>query len=80
MTRRNKLLGTTAMPDIGAEAPKIEDDLNGAIGAASGESAIEPEPAPEAPEIQPTGSFPSIADAYADMSEPPPIPPVRTFG
>jgi hypothetical protein len=30
MTRRNKLLGTTAMPDLGVEAPKIEDDLNGA--------------------------------------------------
>ena len=30
MTRRNRLLGATAMPDIGAEAPKIEDDLSGA--------------------------------------------------
>ena len=78
MTRR-KLLGTTAMPDLGAEAPKVEDDLNGAIGAAAGESAGEPgpEPAPEAPEIQPAGSFPSVDDAFADMSKPPPAPPIE---
>ena len=43
MTRRNKLLGTIAMPNIEGEAPKIEDDLNGAIGAASGESEAEAE-------------------------------------
>jgi hypothetical protein len=53
-------------------------DLNGAIGAVVGESAIEPEPL-EKPEIQPAGNFPSFQDAIADMSEPPPAPRVQLF-
>jgi hypothetical protein len=53
--------------------------LNGVIGAAAGESGIEqePDPAPDAPEIQPAGDFPSIEDAFADISEPPPAPPIQ---
>jgi hypothetical protein len=52
-----------------------DHDLNGAIGAAvggAGEPGLPPDPKPE---IQP-GRTPSIEDAYADMSEPPPAPPV----
>ena len=81
MTRRNKLLGTIAMPNIEGEAPKIEDDLNGAIGAASGESEAEAEedPLADKPEIQAEGDFPTVDDAFADMSEPPPQQPVTHF-
>jgi hypothetical protein len=61
------------------EVPKIGDDLDGAIGAAAGELASEhePEPAPEAPQIQSAGSFPTVDDAFADMSKPPPAPPIE---
>ena len=62
MTRRNKLLGTTAMPDIGAEAPKIEDDLNGARkpleaiqGGAAPEGGAIPETGRRKPRAQGTG-------------------------
>jgi hypothetical protein len=81
MTRRNKLLGTAAMPNVEPEAPKIEDDLNGAIGAASGEPEAEAEedPLADKPEIQAEGDFPTVDDAFADMSEPPPQPPVKFF-
>ncbi len=51
-----------------------DHDLNGAIGAAVGGTG-EPELPPDLkPEIQP-GKTPSIEDAFADMSKPPPAPP-----
>ena len=52
-----------------------DHDLNGAIGAAVGGTGGEPELPPDPkPEIQP-GKTPSIEDAFADMSKPPPAPP-----
>ena len=58
------------------EPPPVADDLIGAIGAAVGEPAAEPELPPDPkPEIQP-GKTPSVEDAFADMSQPPPAPPV----
>jgi hypothetical protein len=61
-----------------SEPPAIADDpLNGVIGAAVGEPADEPELPPDPkPEIQ-SGKTPSIEDAFADMSEPPPAPPLQ---
>jgi hypothetical protein len=62
----------------GKRADAGDRDLNGVIGAAAGEP-VEPDPRPdlEGPKIQPAGSFPSIEDAFADMSQPPPAPPVQ---
>ncbi len=58
------------------ETPTVADGLNGVIGAAVGEPADEPELPPDPkPEIQP-GKTPSVEDAFADMSEPAPAPPV----
>ena len=66
----------------GGEIPPVQgepiiptDDLNGAIRAAAGEPEAGSEPPFEKPEIQP-GKTPSIEDAFCDMSQPPPAPPV----
>jgi len=62
-------------PKPESEPPTVADDLNGAIGAAVG-GADQPELPPDPkPQIQ-SGKTPSIEDAFADMSEPPPAPPV----
>jgi len=71
----------TSESAAGKKADAGDLDLNGAIRAAAGGPAVEPEPHPdlEAPEIQPAGNFPSVDDAFADMSEPPPAPPTQHF-
>jgi hypothetical protein len=64
MARKTKISPKSEIPD--------DPDLNGVVDAATGE----PGPADlGAPEIQP-GKTPSVEDAYADMSEPAPPPPV----
>ena len=64
--------------DPSVESPPTTDDLdlNGVIRAAAGELGINPDGPLEKPKIQ-SGKTPSIEDAFADMSEPPPAPPVQ---
>jgi hypothetical protein len=61
-----------------SEAPRTSEtltpggdfSLNGAINEAEGRQT-DPGPSLKAPEIQPAGSFLSIKEAFADMSQPP---------
>jgi hypothetical protein len=66
-----------------AGSPEIAGDseLNGVIRAAAGEEEAEAEedPLADKPEIQAEGDFPTVDDAFADMSEPPPQPPDTLF-
>jgi hypothetical protein len=50
--------------------------LNSAVDAAEG-GQNDSDSDLETPKIQSAGNFPSIKDAYADMSQPPPAPPVE---
>jgi hypothetical protein len=90
MTRKNANT-TEIFPEGGAKQAKSEEDpeLNKAIDATEGVSEIsgsdfadanEGDAAPATagtPKVQEAGNFPSAADAFADMSQPPPAPPVE---
>jgi hypothetical protein len=79
--KARKPRGAAAAEKAAKAATAVEepDDLNGVIRAAAGEAEAPEEPLAGKPEIQAEGDFPTVDDAFADMSEPPPEPPVTLY-